>query len=168
MLFRSVASVRRAMAWFHAHAGTYGCDPARLTASGHSAGGHLVAMAAAAPDTPLRAGLALSGLCDLEPIRLCFLNPDLRLDAHSAVACAPLHAVRANMPKLILTVGAAESEEYHRQQSDYAAALCAAGNSVESHILPGHDHFTIVGALGESGSALFGMAKRMEIGRAHV
>jgi len=39
--------VQRAVRWVRAHAGTYGVDPKRIGALGHSAGGHLVACLAA-------------------------------------------------------------------------------------------------------------------------
>src|SRR5215468_769354 len=79
-----VRQCRAALAWVHANSTRYGGDPNRIFVSGHSAGGHLVAaMAAMAgePDTRalLQGGVALSGLFDLEPIRLCYLQETLQL-----------------------------------------------------------------------------------------
>ena len=57
-LDRIVAEVKRAMQWLGAHLGDYGADPARLYASGHSAGGHLTAAVMSLP--VVRGGLAIS------------------------------------------------------------------------------------------------------------
>src|SRR5262249_24700854 len=83
--------VRASVAWVHANARPFGGDPARITVSGHSAGGHLVAMLLAtdwsqlgAPADVVKAGCAVSGLFDLEPIRLCYLNDVLALSPESA------------------------------------------------------------------------------------
>jgi arylformamidase len=75
-----VREARTALRWLHQRLATLGGDPARLYVSGWSAGGHLAAMLM---DEPLVAGgLAISGLFDLEPIRLCYLNEKLGLDAN--------------------------------------------------------------------------------------
>jgi acetyl esterase/lipase len=73
-----VAEVRAAVAWTIDHAKEHGGDPARVFVAGHSAGGHLTAMAM--HDPRVAGGLAISGIFDLEPIRLNYLNEKLRLD----------------------------------------------------------------------------------------
>ena len=63
--------------------------PAGSAFAGHSAGGHLAAMALATdwkaafglPADLVKGVCAISGVFDLEPIRLCYLNEVLRLDA---------------------------------------------------------------------------------------
>ena len=57
---------------------TLGGDPRKLFASGWSAGGHLTAMTMS--HAAVRGGLAISGIYDLEPMRLCYINDKLRLD----------------------------------------------------------------------------------------
>ena len=71
-LDRIVAEVRRATQFLAEHLGDYGADPSRLYISGHSAGGHLTAMTI--PLRVVRGGIAISGIFDLEPIRLNYLN----------------------------------------------------------------------------------------------
>lgn len=49
------------IAWAQRNAGTYGADPERLVMAGSSAGAHLTALCALAPDTPVRAAVCLYG-----------------------------------------------------------------------------------------------------------
>src|SRR5580700_1383980 len=87
-LKRIVAEVRRAVLWLAEHLDEYGADPARLYISGHSAGGHLTASTITLP--VVRGGLAISGIYDLEPIRLNYLNEKLGLDRAEAERNSPL------------------------------------------------------------------------------
>ena len=72
--------------------------PTRLFVSGHSAGGHLTAMAAATdwsafaglPADTIKGGCGISGLYDLEPIRLSYLNDTLRLTPDEAGRNSPI------------------------------------------------------------------------------
>jgi arylformamidase len=149
-----VRQCRAAVAWVHRHARQWGGDPERITVSGHSAGGHLVAMLLAtswaeldAPADVVKAGCAISGLYDLEPIRLCYLNEVLKLTPEVARRNSPVHLAPTRPTPLILAVGGAEGAEYHRQTDDLAAAWRAHGVPVEVMDLAGHDHFSIVAEL---------------------
>ena len=156
-----VRQVRASVAWVHANARSFGADPARITVSGHSAGGHLVAMLLAtewsqlgAPADVLKAGCGISGLYDLEPIRLCYLNDVLQLSAESARRLSPVHLERAGAAPLVVVVGADEGAEYHRQTNDLATAWGRRGAPIEVVDAVGHDHFSIVAELERPGTAL--------------
>jgi acetyl esterase/lipase len=140
-----VAEVRRAMQWLADHLGDYGADPARLYVSGHSAGGHLTAAAITLP--AVRGGLAISGLYDLEPIRLNYLNEKLGLDRDEAERNSPQLHLPATAPELVITYGTAELPELCRQSIDYAGAWLARG--LPGLLLPveGANHFTILESL---------------------
>jgi arylformamidase len=71
---RIVGEVHHAISWLHEHLGDYGADPGRIYLAGHSAGGHLAAMTM--PLGAVRGGIAISGVYDLEPVRLNY--PRLR------------------------------------------------------------------------------------------
>ena len=59
--------IRRSTQWLLDNLARLGGDPNRLFMSGHSAGGHLTAVAMSNPR--VAGGLAISGIFDLEPIR---------------------------------------------------------------------------------------------------
>jgi arylformamidase len=146
---------RAAVAWLYRNAREYGIDAARIHVAGHSAGGHLTAMVLATDwaafgldRNPVRGASAISGLYDLEPIRLCYLNDVLGLDAATAERNSPLHRLPRQSPPLILSVGTGETDEFLRQQESFASAWRAAGLRLEIADQPGDNHFDVVGRLG--------------------
>jgi arylformamidase len=119
----------------------WGADPRRLCLSGHSAGGHLAACHRSHPAVSLVLGI--SGLYDLEPIRLCYLNDKLDLTPAEVAALSPeLHI--APGARTLLTVGAIELPELIRQSTGYAGRLRAGGEAVGEIPAPGHDHLTVL------------------------
>ncbi len=161
-----VADIDAALGWIATNIARFGGDPNHVHVMGHSAGGHLAALALSR-HAGLRGAVAVSGLYELEPIRLSFLNADLRLDAGQARALSPLHALpQGPRGPLLLAVGGAESEEFHRQQRDYAAAWRAGRRPVLEMMPEGRDHFTVLSALGDPGQALFDAALRQILGPA--
>ena len=147
-----VEEIRRSVAWLADHLGDYGADPARIYVSGHSAGGHLTAMAMSLG--AVKGGVAISGLYDLEPIRLNYLNDKLGLDAAEAQRNSPMfHFPPASAP-LVVAYGTAELPELCRQSVDYAKAWADRG--LPGYLLPvgGADHFTILESLADPNGAL--------------
>lgn len=146
-----VRQCRAALAWTWRNAERFGGDPARLSVSGHSAGGHLTAMMLATdwaewglPADPIKAAVPVSGLYDLAPFPHSFLQPVLQLDEAQVRAESPLlNPVRARCPVLV-AVGGAESREFHRQAEAYVAHLKGAGVSVEYADLGRRDHFSVL------------------------
>jgi arylformamidase len=131
---------------------TVGADPERLCVAGWSAGGHLAALAQSLPD--VSACLAISGIFDLEPMRLCFVNDKLDLSADDVSALSPIHRLPPPHARLAVSVGGAELPELRRQSSDYAAACRASGIACRFLELAGHNHFTILDELAASDGAL--------------
>jgi arylformamidase len=149
-----VGQCRAAVAFVHRHARDWGGDPDRISVSGHSAGGHLVAMllatdwgALGAPADVLKGGCAISGLYDLEPIRLCYLNEVLRLDAGQARRNSPVLLPPQTCCPVMVTVGERETEAFHRQSRAYAEALRRASVPCELTVQQGLDHFAIIMAM---------------------
>ncbi|HZM45077.1 MAG TPA: alpha/beta hydrolase [Burkholderiales bacterium] len=147
-----VGEIRSAVAWLVRHLGDYGADPARIYVSGHSAGGHLTAIAMSL--AAVRGGLAISGLYDLEPIRLNYLNVKLGLDVAESRRNSPLLHLPQTAAPLVVAYGTAELPELCRQSVDYARTWLERG--LPGRLLPveGADHFTILESLAAPGGAL--------------
>jgi acetyl esterase/lipase len=144
-LDRIVAEVRRSVRWLAEHLAEYGGDPNRLYIAGHSAGGHLTAMTV--PLAEVRGGIAISGIYDLEPIRLNYLNEKLGLDVAEAERNSPVRHLPATAGELVVAYGTRELPELCRQSIEYAREWTERG--LPGRLLPvdGADHFTILDAL---------------------
>lgn len=157
-----VDDVRACTVWLSAHAQELGFDADRIFVAGSSAGGHLTAALLATPWAELgvradivKGGCALSGLYDLEPIRLCFLNQVVGLDAAMARRQSPQHHVPKTAAPLILSVGGIESPEFHRQQDDYAQAWRAQGLECRVVTQDGGHHFDMIDRWSDENHPLF-------------
>jgi acetyl esterase/lipase len=147
-----VSEVRAAVDWVIGHAREHGGDPDRVFVAGHSAGGHLTAMAMV--DPRVAGGVAISGIYDLEPIRLNYLNDKLGLDAEEAARLSPIRHLPARAAPLVVTVGGDELPELVRQSEEYAAAWRGRGLPGRYARLPGHDHFSILEELARPHGAI--------------
>ncbi len=149
-----VAEVRAAVAWVIDHAKEFGGDPGRVFVTGHSAGGHLTAMAM--DDGRVAGGIAISGIYDLEPIRLNYLNEKLRLDEAEAARNSPILHLPSGASPLVVTVGLGELPELIRQSEEYARAWQQHGLSGEYLPLARHDHFSILEELARPTGKILG------------
>jgi arylformamidase len=147
-----VGEVRRAVAWLVEHLGDYDADPAHIYLAGHSAGGHLTAIAMSLG--AVKGGLAISGLYDLEPIRLNYLNVKLGLDVAEARRNSPILHLPPMAGPLVVAYGTAELPELCRQSVEYGKAW--AENGLPGYLLPVSvaDHFTILEHLANPDGAL--------------
>lgn len=159
-----VDEIRAAIAWLASHAEDHGGDAQRIFVAGWSAGGHLTAMALDQP--AVQGGLAISGIFDLEPIRLSYLNEKLHLDEVEARRLSPLHHLtsplsRSRPAPLMLACGGAELPELQRQSAVYAQARQDAGLPGRLTTLGGHNHFTILEELASPDGALTNLLREL-------
>jgi acetyl esterase/lipase len=145
-----VGEVRMAIHWLRVNGPRYDIASAKLIVSGWSAGGHLTAMALADAD----AGLAISGIFDIEPCRLNYLNDALRLTMEEQVLLSPIRQLPRSSPPLVIAYGTAELPELQRQSRDYHNARRRA--HLPSELLPidNHDHFSILEEMANSNGKL--------------
>ncbi|HYS94572.1 MAG TPA: alpha/beta hydrolase, partial [Candidatus Acidoferrales bacterium] len=148
-----VAEVRSAVAWVIEHASEHGGHARRVFVAGHSAGGHLTATAMS--DPRLAGGIAISGIYDLEPVRLNYLNDKLRLDKDEAARNSPLLHLPPHASPLVVAVGLGELPELIRQSEEYWAAWERQGLPGQYLPLPEHDHFSILEELARPSGKLF-------------
>jgi arylformamidase len=99
-------------------------------------------------------GFAFSGLHDLEPIALSYLNDTLRMDAAESRRNSPQHMPAPPSGNWQLLVGGAEGAEYLRQSVDLAAAWGSTpSRRVTVEVVAGADHFSLVDPLADPQSA---------------
>ena len=122
-----------------------GGDPGRIVASGWSAGGHLTSMALSHPK--VKAGMAISGIYDLEPIRHSYLNVKLKLDEAMSRRNSPVMQAGGPMKPLSLVAGSAELPLLRQQTADFVGHRAKYGLPVTYEEIPGANHFTIMNEL---------------------
>ena len=117
------AEIAELLNWLQAHRVQLKLQPGQICLSGHSAGGQLAAMHRNHP--LISHAMWLSGLVDLTPIRLCYLNTSLQLTADEVQLFSPANSIRKGVPTAV-HVGADERSEMLNQSDRYARLLAAA------------------------------------------
>ncbi len=137
------AEIHAALDWFAAHGAEHGvAGPVLL--SGWSAGGHLTAMALGHPR--VAAGLAISGVYELGPLRDTYLNDALRLTDGEVAALSPLRLPPV-AKTLAVAYGTAELPPLVADSRDLHALRAAAHRPGALVPAAGADHFTIIEGL---------------------
>ena len=148
-LAQIVQEVLQGIAAVRAHALQLGAAD-RVLLCGWSAGGHLTALGLHAPGVV--AGLGISGIYDLDPIRHNALNEALQLSETEVQQLSPLRLPLVQQP-FITAYGTAELEQLQRQSQAFAQYRQGLPHDV---LLPveGADHFSILNALAQPDGAL--------------
>jgi arylformamidase len=164
-----VREVRAALHWTFHNIASWGGEPGRISVSGHSAGGHLTAMALATdwpgeydlPADLIKAALPVSGLFDLAPFPYTYLQPALQLGwdqvrRNSPILLEPRHAC-----PVLVAVGGAESEEFRRQSLDFTTYLQARGTKASYLEIPARNHFDVLDGFMANGPLIGGLEAMM-------
>jgi hypothetical protein len=115
-------------------------------------------------DARVAGGLAISGIFDLEPIRLNYLNAKLGLDAAEAQRNSPMLYLPARAAPLIVTVGLGELPELIRQSAEFAGAWQKRGLPGQYMPIADHDHFSILDELARPDGKLVAALKTLAHG----
>ncbi|KNB50824.1 alpha/beta hydrolase [Streptomyces caatingaensis] len=146
-----VGQVRRGLEWLVTHAAELGVDKNRIHLSGSSAGAHLVLMAllddwrpdGRHPADVFAGAVLLSGVYDLEPLRLTYVNEPLGLTERTARLMSPVRRLPGRLPPLTVALGGVETEEFRRQHDELAEAVAGRSPAVRNLIVPHRNHFDL-------------------------
>jgi acetyl esterase/lipase len=145
-----VAEIGDALDWLSREGPQHGIA-GPIVLSGWSAGGHLVAMAL--NHSAVTAGLAISGVYDLAPIRDTFLNAALNLTDDEVATLSPLRLPVTQKP-LAIAYGDAEVPALVHDSRALHALRAEAGAPGALIPIAGADHFTILDELRSPDGAL--------------
>ena len=164
-----------ALAWCHANIARYGGDPARISVGGHSAGGHLYALATLRRDLLRRAGLPA------DVVKTCFsVSAQLNLvfeapvpgsgehriyemflaRREDAVAASPFHHIAGNTTPFVLAAGDRDFPRIMRSNEAMNAALRQLPAPVEHLTFAGYDHFDMALDLANPANAIVQAMRR--------
>jgi acetyl esterase/lipase len=157
----NIHDVKRAIRWAKSHAGELGFDPDRLCLEGHSAGAHLVLLAAGTPDDtrldpPEGAGgvsASVAAVCAIYPPVLFHVGearPSGSLPARAllgggasdeaAALASPIEHVTAAFPPAMLLHGDADKVVPVSASRRFEERLRAVGGKCDLHIYAGLPH----------------------------
>ena len=152
---------RRAVAWLYQNAGRWGFDRERIYLSGHSAGAHIAMMMLLTdwttfglPVDAIKGVCAISGIFDLEPVRLSYVNDVVGMDAAEAERNSPILHKHLNHCPVIFSYGENETAEFKRQTDDYQVVLDNIGIPATRKEIAGRNHFDVILDLADADSWL--------------
>jgi arylformamidase len=161
-----VRQVRIAIKWLYEHGSRVGGDHEKIFVSGHSSGAHLAASVITTdwptefglPPSTVKGALCISGIYDLEPVRLSARNEFLKLDVATSHVLSPLRHVDQLSCKTVVAYGQYESQEFIRQAREFAAAVAQSGHLQQLVEGQNRNHFEIALDLAEPQSLLTQLA----------
>lgn len=143
-----------AVAWVQANIRDHGGDPSRIAIAGHSAGAHIAAMVALAPDYLAAAGgepeaidalIGIAGPYDFLPSEDRTIQRIFAVD--DPPSSQPVNVVRDDPPRTLLLHGRDDRTVLPRHSLLLRDALEEAGGRTELELYDGIGHIEIVGAL---------------------
>jgi acetyl esterase/lipase len=138
-----VAEINAALDWLAVHGQRHGLS-GKILVCGWSAGAHLAALALSHP--AVMAGLAISGIYDLAPLRDTYLNQKLSLSDEEIEILSPLRLPAVDKP-LAVAYGALELPALVGDAVAFHAMRARAQAPGPLLAVPLADHFTILNEL---------------------
>jgi arylformamidase len=164
-----VLQVMAAGAYLYRNANDFRVPKKRLFVAGHSAGGHLAAMALSCewphfskglPKNIFQSGFSISGLYDLRVLtKIASINADLRMTEADASLLSPALMPPPQRVRLSIAVGGQELGGFKDQHRLIAQSWSS--NILLDTPCPTDNHFSILETFADPTSELFSAAMRM-------
>lgn len=150
-----VEDAATAVAWVKHNITKYGGDPDRIVVIGHSAGAYLAALLVTDPHYLAAQGVSLSDIKGVVPVSAFFYvnRPDVAVARPKDVwgtstdvwsSASPGSHVQAGLPPTLLLYADGDDEWRRLQQTEFANAERAAGNTqIATHMVAGRTHNTV-------------------------
>lgn len=161
--------VAHALHWIRENIRDYGGDAENVFVSGHSSGGHLAALVtlderylreAGATVAFIKGVIGISGIYNIRHFagrnRLALRSmtrPAFGVDTNVWDDASPVNHARAGAPPFLM-INAEDDEKLEEEAEELAALLRKAGARAGTHIIPGTNHFTILGFVGNGNDSL--------------
>jgi len=159
-----VNSIRQAIAWLYNNAGQLAINRERINLSGHSAGGHLTAMAVCCdfpkfdkklPRDLIKTAIPFSGLYQLAPLLQTSISDALHLTNKEVSRLSPVSLQPEVQIPLLTIVGGAETGEFFRQTDLLIERWSDRLVQIGRHVEPDVDHIDLIDRLASSDSQMF-------------
>jgi acetyl esterase/lipase len=142
--------VAKAVAWVHKNIAKYGGRPDQLFLSGHSAGGHLVALLGTDPTYLEAAGVPLKDIKGVIPISGVYtfrpgsMPKVFGEDKEAYRKAAPLTHVKGQHPPFLILVADSDLKGFDKMAEQFCGALGKSGCTAKVINVKDRDHGTIV------------------------
>lgn len=163
-----VERCRTAMVWLIRNAAALGHDPTRIIIAGCSAGGHLAAMTMLTnwsdhglPATSIAGVILMSGVFDLRPIPLTYVNDAVGMTSEDALRNSPAllaDYADADIPPVLIVYADNETAEFKRQSEEFCQILKRRGVAANVFCIAERNHFDLIFDLAEPTTPFGGLA----------
>ncbi|WP_068545831.1 alpha/beta hydrolase [Thalassotalea crassostreae] len=134
-----VAQNCKAIAWLYNNAERFGFDKNEIYISGSSAGAHLALMVTQMSGQYIQGVCAVSGIYDIRPIALTYINEPLQLTDNEIEQYSPLFCSKQLSMPMIYAVGENETNEFKRQSQEMADK-----HNSYSQVIKSRNHFDVI------------------------
>jgi arylformamidase len=159
-----VTRVRQAIVGLYHHASQLGLNRERINLSGHSAGGHLTAMAVCTdwpafdkelPRDLLQTAIPFSGLYQLKPLLQTTISDALHLTSKEASQLSPANLQAEVQIPLLTIICGAETREFFRQTDLLIENWSGLLEQIDRHVEADVDHIDLIDRLASADSQMF-------------